>query len=99
MPHKAPEEDHLQKDGNLAGKLILDQVHAIKMLLGFDIRFQVLTPCSAVLHRDCEGKTGFAFGSIPHVSCLGSYVEKAVLCYERSKDLLVRVFPFQNGAL
>lgn len=44
MPRKTSEEDQLQNDGNLAGKLILDQVHVIKMLVEFDSGFQVLPP-------------------------------------------------------
>lgn len=58
MPHKAPEEDQPQKDGNLAGNLILDQVHAIKMLVGFDISFQVLPTCILFPYMHCCASQG-----------------------------------------
>lgn len=53
MPRKTSEEDQLQNYGNLAGKLILDQVHVIKMLVEFDSGFQVLPPYILFPYGQC----------------------------------------------
>lgn len=70
MPCEVPEVDHLQKDGNLKGKLIAGQVCTIKLLVGLALAFQFCFPifylwmCIAVHLRECRKKTAIYSGSV-----------------------------------